>query len=660
MAIQYFILKRNNFYLQTLKCPCTDLYYLVTDEMLPGWSAARIWTQPQEDMFIKKLSTNGKIMYTIPQLDHLQPGRTRGPAAAISMALDLLNMDRLHKDFDSYGDGLRPWKFRPTCIIHFTNGEPHIAGVDGAPAPTKLPPSLVVGADLAAGNLRWDQRVYSVVLKLDSISSDSGNPQSKTTAVARDKTKNTSCASSTLDGGGSSSGVIANLCEETGGFEYECTSTSNLEGRLDKLVTRITDTIGVGVTFEALPEEEWSAEAVRKASEGWLKPGRPTRVTGFRLLHNPDKKDNERTHTYWPLPEPYWPDNRDVATTGFLPPRATHPVLLYHPVPDDKVMIVEGMAFNKYKLEPSPLTQWIGSHVMMKYGTNFCFKVYVRGSGLQQTGSALGHPFGYLKMASGDPRTVNLYVFPYNYETLRRLVEQLRNINHPGTPLAPWWKSEFQAYLSGVPPYYTRQLKIEMEKISPEAASLIALPKHRRKGAEDLIRAARHQHDETIKELSRANVELVTPPGNIAGGGSCDQPNVGTFAADGFHDASSRGALLPHLTKMRADLARVRGEQRVRKGGNSSLRPSQELRDPTKTDEELRRDAAGVPNYGSRYSILIPRKLPSGDDHVLSVGEVADPERMVRVLPRARKRLATASPELPPAAVPPHLPQRSR
>ena len=77
-------------------------------------------------------------------------------------------------------------------------------------------------------------------------------------------------------------------------------------------------------------------------------------------------------------------------------------------------MVIDNLPFDKYELEPSPLTQYI----LERRQPNVCWQVYISNSAKY---SELGHPFGYLK-ASSALTCVNLFVMPYNYPVLLPLL----------------------------------------------------------------------------------------------------------------------------------------------------------------------------------------------------------------------------------------------
>jgi hypothetical protein len=61
----------------------------------------------------------------------------------------------------------------------------------------------------------------------------------------------------------------------------------------------------------------------------------------------------EKTEYNWPIPEDYWPS----AATASLPPRSAHSLIKFQTIPCAPV--TDKFPFDKYELEPSPLTQYI-------------------------------------------------------------------------------------------------------------------------------------------------------------------------------------------------------------------------------------------------------------------------------------------------------------
>ena len=147
---------------------------------------------------------------------------------------------------------------------------------------------------------------------------------------------------------------------------------------------------------------------------------------------------------FWPLPESFWPDSNAPS----LPTRSAHPKVNFTCTNQDPLMI-ENLPFDKYELEPSPLTLYILARKQPKV----CWQVYIQGSSKV---SESGHPFGYLK-ASTNLLSVNLFVLPYNFPTLLPLLDELFKVHR----LKPSndWRTQFHNYLRTMPAYYAGPLR---------------------------------------------------------------------------------------------------------------------------------------------------------------------------------------------------------
>lgn len=99
------------------------------------------------------------------------------------------------------------------------------------------------------------------------------------------------------------------------------------------------------------------------------------------------------------------------------PPRSAHPNVQFSCNPCEP-MVIDNLPFDKYELEPSPLTQYI----LERRQPNVCWQVFISNSARY---SELGHPFGYIK-ASSTLTCVNLFVMPYNYPVLLPLLGKLK------------------------------------------------------------------------------------------------------------------------------------------------------------------------------------------------------------------------------------------
>ena len=102
---------------------------------------------------------------------------------------------------------------------------------------------------------------------------------------------------------------------------------------------------------------------------------------------------------FWPLPEAFWPD----VSANSLPPRSAHPTLKFT-CTNQEPMVIENLPFDKYELEPSPLTLFI----LGRKQPSYCWQVFIQGS--TRNGDT-GHPFGYLKVLQRLAYLVQLILF---------------------------------------------------------------------------------------------------------------------------------------------------------------------------------------------------------------------------------------------------------
>jgi integrator complex subunit 6 len=153
---------------------------------------------------------------------------------------------------------------------------------------------------------------------------------------------------------------------------------------------------------------------------------------------------------HWPIPESFWPD----LSCPSLQPRTAHPIVKFT-CANSEPAVIENLPFDKYELEPSPLTQFI----LSRKQPSVAWQVYVSNS---HKNSELGLPFGYLK-ASTTLTCVNLFVLPYNYPILLPLLEDLFKV-HQGKPTREW-KVQFDNYLKIMPLYYASPLKRALQRM---------------------------------------------------------------------------------------------------------------------------------------------------------------------------------------------------
>ncbi|XP_043487254.1 integrator complex subunit 6 [Polistes fuscatus] len=377
--------------------------------------------------------------------------------AALKHALDVLNINRMQTGIDTYGQGRCPFYLEPSVIVVITDGGKYTTN-SGVHQDFTLPMhSPIPGSELTKEPFRWDQRLFSLVLRL------SGTP-----AVERD-TGLVASDSSPIDA----------MCEVTGGRSYCITSFRMMMQCIDSLVQKVQS--GVVINFEKigpdpppLSNEVHNQDEDENEDENNINNGPRTQystnptVLGNtawhscrRLIYVPRSAQKGFAVGFWPIPESFWPD----LSASSLPPRSAHPNVKFT-CTSQEPMVIENLPFDKYELEPSPLTQYI----LARKQPTICWQVFVANS---YKSSEVGHPFGYLK-ASTNLTCVNLFVMPYNYPVLLPLLEELFKVHR----LKPTneWRTQFQNYMRTMPTYYSASLRRALTRMgapAPLAQTLI-------------------------------------------------------------------------------------------------------------------------------------------------------------------------------------------
>uniref|UniRef100_A0A8C9WCT2 Integrator complex subunit 6 like n=1 Tax=Scleropages formosus TaxID=113540 RepID=A0A8C9WCT2_SCLFO len=362
------------------------------------------------------------------ELKNLQASGLTTLGQALRAAFDLLNLNRLVSGIDNYGQGRNPFFLEPSVIITITDGNKltHNSGVsDELHLPLNSP---MPGSELTKEPFRWDQRLFALVLRL----SGTATPDSEQLgSVPTDES------------------AITQMCEVTGGRSYCVRTQRMLNQCLESLVQKVLS--GVVINFE-----KSGPDPPPLGEDGLVDPARPVPNLGPQTWHSCHKliyvRPNPKTGVpvgHWPIPESFWPDQNSPT----LPPRSAHPVVRFSCV-DCEPMVIDKLPFDKYELEPSPLTQYI----LERKSPHTCWQVFVSSSSKHND---LGQPFGYLK-ASTTLTCVNLFVMPYNYPVLLPLLDDLFKVHKLKPNLK--WRQAFEIYLKTMPPYFLLA-KIESDRL---------------------------------------------------------------------------------------------------------------------------------------------------------------------------------------------------
>uniref|UniRef100_A0A3B4YR05 Integrator complex subunit 6 like n=1 Tax=Seriola lalandi dorsalis TaxID=1841481 RepID=A0A3B4YR05_SERLL len=370
------------------------------------------------------------------ELKNLQASGLTTLGHALRTAFDLLNLNRLVSGIDNYGQGRNPFFLEPSVIITITDGN-KLTHSSGVPDELHLPlNSPLAGSELTKEPFRWDQRLFALVLRLPGAATPDNEQLG---SVPTDES------------------AITQMCEVTGGRSYCVRTQRMLNQCLESLVQKVQS--GVVINFEKTgPDPPLIGE------DNSVESSRPVSSFSPQLWHSCHKliyvRPNPKTGVpvgHWPIPESFWPDQNSPT----LPPRSAHPMVRFSCV-DCEPMVIDKLPFDKYELEPSPLTQYI----LERKSPHMCWQVFVSSSGKQND---LGQPFGYLK-ASTTLTCVNLFVMPYNYPVLLPLLDDLFKVHKLKPNLK--WRQAFEMYLKTMPPYYLLPLKKALRMMG--APNLIA------------------------------------------------------------------------------------------------------------------------------------------------------------------------------------------
>ncbi|MGH0150281.1 UNVERIFIED_CONTAM: hypothetical protein FKN15_016884 [Acipenser sinensis] len=176
--------------------------------------------------------------------------------------------------------------------------------------------------------------------------------------------------------------AITPMCEVTGGRSYSVCSQRMLNQCLESLVQKFQS--GVVINFEKTGPDPPPIEVLINQS---------------------------------------FPTQKELA--WIKPSRTAHPQVRFSCI-DSEPMVIDKLPFDKYELEPSPLTQYI----LERKSPHTCWQVFVCNSAKY---SDLGQPFGYLK-ASTALNCVNMFVMPYDFPVLLPLLGK-KPVQENGVPV---------------------------------------------------------------------------------------------------------------------------------------------------------------------------------------------------------------------------------
>ena len=270
----------------------------------------------------------------ITELKNLKASGMTNLGPSLKYTFDLLNVNRMQSGIDTYGQGRSPFYLEPAVIISLTDGC-HFSTMTGIQKDIHLPmdAAMVPGSELTKEPFRWDQRLFSIVLKIPAIPPEENTPIPNITP-------------------------LDSMSSVTGGQAFTVISQKGLNQCLDVLVHRCQS--GVVINFEKTGPDPPP-----------LSPTKNDITTIIPILETisevPAQWHNTRKLIYvtrsvqkglaqghWPIPESFWPD----VNSTVLPSRQAHPIISFKCEPYE-LTIIDQLPFDKYELEPSHLTHYI-------------------------------------------------------------------------------------------------------------------------------------------------------------------------------------------------------------------------------------------------------------------------------------------------------------
>lgn len=236
---------------------------------------------------------------------------------------------------------------------------------------------------------------------------------------------------------------IEKMCEVTGGRSYRVKSHYVLNQCIESLVQKVQP--GVVVHFDAIMPKDLKDGEVQDIVLGSTK----------KMIYV-QKHPTQKTFPvgYWPIPEPYWPDQK----APNLPPRDAHPKIRIVTPCIDEPILLRNFPVDKYEVEASPLTLQILQ--FQKREPTKCWPVVVFNDNKTQQNAPHQNPsempFGYLK-ANLNMTQVHLMILPYNYLNLLPLLNELFNKFMLSPPSE--WVYKFTTYVRTIPQYYAPFLR---------------------------------------------------------------------------------------------------------------------------------------------------------------------------------------------------------
>lgn len=167
------------------------------------------------------------------ELKHLVATGVTNMGPALKNAFDLLNLNRMQSGIDTYGVGRAPYYLEPSMIIVITDGS-SLTHQNGVQTSLELPMQnhVVPGSELTREPFRWDQRLFSLVLRLTGSPPSDSSPSNQLSLTSDQHSS------------------IGAMCAVTAGRSYTITTQRSILQSIDALVQKVQS--GVVIQFEKI------------------------------------------------------------------------------------------------------------------------------------------------------------------------------------------------------------------------------------------------------------------------------------------------------------------------------------------------------------------------------------------------------------------------
>lgn len=355
------------------------------------------------------------------QLRLLSPHGTSQVHLSVLDAFKFMHVNRSQTAIDGYGWGRTLQNSENVILVLITDG----TGVAGIPENFKLElEPHFLGSELTKEAYRWDQKLFSVVLRIPPTPVRVMPTQNQQIIIDIDVAE------------------IERLCSLTGGRSMSIRSQKQLIPSIELLIAQIQHH-RVGVRFEChnTISRNTKAEDLNKVRQKFRRAAEKKPVTQLILRNH----GGRAAIHHWCIPESFWP----MRNLDSLQPRDAHPVILIATEPII-IPLRNDLPLDRVDIEPPSVALEFAMEALSNK-KDACLPVYVANSS-NNPGSLI--PFGALRLVMG---TVALFLHGWNYPMLYSIVDDLKK--DPNQANSAVWRDRVNHYMSEVPVYQSGATK---------------------------------------------------------------------------------------------------------------------------------------------------------------------------------------------------------